>query len=98
MGSQVQCYTRLVYSCAMANLTITVDEETLKRARIRAIEEGESVNRFLARQLARYARTDQDADRRRENAKRFVQLSKEAAGSSEGRGWTREQLWEDALQ
>ena len=82
----------------MANLTISVDEEVLKRARIRAIEEGDSVNRFLARQLARYARVDQDADDRRESANRFIKLSKRTAGSSDGRGWTREQLWEDVLQ
>lgn len=28
----------------MTNLTITVDEQTLKRARMRALEEGTSVN------------------------------------------------------
>ncbi len=36
----------------MANLTITVDEETLRRARIRAIQEGTSVNHYLAQQLS----------------------------------------------
>ncbi|MGC5248498.1 hypothetical protein ACPXB3_16425 [Gordonia sp. DT219] len=35
----------------MANLTITVDDKTLKRARIRAIERGESVNQYLAQRL-----------------------------------------------
>lgn len=75
-----------------------MDEETLKRARIRAIEEGESVNRFLARQLERYARTDENIQKRQEAAARFVELSKRTSGSSGGRGWTREQLWEDALQ
>lgn len=39
----------------MANLTITVDPETLKRARIRAIEEGTSVNRVLGHHLRAYA-------------------------------------------
>ena len=39
----------------MANLTITVDPETLKRARIRAIEEETSVNRVLGHYLAVYA-------------------------------------------
>ena len=40
----------------MANLTITVDEEVLKRARIRAIEQGTTVNTILAEHLARFAR------------------------------------------
>jgi plasmid stability protein len=31
----------------MANLTITVDNETLRRARIRALERGTSVNALL---------------------------------------------------
>lgn len=39
----------------MANLTITVDPETLKRARIKAIQEGTSVNRVLGEYLGTYA-------------------------------------------
>jgi len=39
----------------MANLTITVDEDTLRRARIRAIERNESVNAYLAEALRQYA-------------------------------------------
>ncbi len=39
----------------MANLTITVDPETLKRARIKAIEQGTSVNKVLGEYLAVYA-------------------------------------------
>lgn len=37
------------------NLTITVDEEILKRARLRALEQGTSVNAVLAEHLRRYA-------------------------------------------
>lgn len=39
----------------MANLTITVDDEILKKARIRALEQGTSVNAILAERLATYA-------------------------------------------
>lgn len=35
----------------MANLTITVDDEVLKRARIRALERGTSVNAVLGEYL-----------------------------------------------
>jgi hypothetical protein len=40
----------------MANLTITVDEEVLRRARARALEQGTSVNAILSEHLARFAR------------------------------------------
>jgi plasmid stability protein len=40
----------------MANLTITVDDEVLKKARIRALEQGTSVNAILAERLRVYAR------------------------------------------
>jgi hypothetical protein len=47
----------------MANLTITVDDEVLKRARMRALEQGTSVNALLSEHLARFARTrDQQAE------------------------------------
>ncbi len=39
----------------MTNLTITVDEQTLKKARIRALEEGTSVNAILRDYLETYA-------------------------------------------
>lgn len=38
----------------MANLTITVDPETLKKARIKAIQEGTSVNKVLGEYLTVY--------------------------------------------
>jgi hypothetical protein len=37
------------------NLTITVDAETLRRAQVRAVQRGESVNAVLAEALRRYA-------------------------------------------
>lgn len=39
----------------MANLTITVDPETLERARIKATEQGTSVDRVLGEYLVEYA-------------------------------------------
>ena len=42
----------------MANLTITVNGDLLKRARLRAIEEGTSVNAVLRRYLESYARDE----------------------------------------
>ncbi|MFW0792314.1 hypothetical protein AAFP30_00740 [Gordonia sp. CPCC 205515] len=77
----------------MANLTITVDDATLKRARIRAIERGESVNQYLAQQLREYADADAANSRLRRAAVDFVALSRDLSGSSEGHGWTRDELY-----
>ena len=91
-ATRVSCYTGYV-----TNLTITVDADTLKRARIRAIQRGESVNQVLARVLREYAGQSEEATRRRAAAERFVELSRALAGSSEGQGWTREELYEERL-
>lgn len=73
------------------NLTIAVDDEVLRRARIRALEEGTSVNAVLRQYLESYA----DAARRRRAAiSRLLNLSK-TAGSGRGTAtWTRDDLHE----
>lgn len=74
----------------MANLTITVDAETLRRARIRALERGESVNAHLAECLNRYA----GGSPQRDVITRVFDLADKAgAGSAAtGRSWTRDDL------
>ena len=76
----------------MANLTITVDPETLRRARIRALERGESVNSDLAEALRRYA--GPDLDRQAEALSRLDAIADKAGvGSPDGgRAWTRDEL------
>ena len=49
----------------MARLTIRVDPETLKRARIRALEQGTSVGALLRAYLDAYVEADVDRERRR---------------------------------
>ena len=39
----------------MANLTVTIDEGVLRRARIKALEQGTSVNKVVSAYLERYA-------------------------------------------
>jgi plasmid stability protein len=39
----------------MANLTLSVDEEIVRRARIRALEQGTSVNAVIRQMLEAYA-------------------------------------------
>ena len=43
------------------NLTITVDDETLRRARIRALSQGTSVNAVLRELLESYAGSEAEA-------------------------------------
>lgn len=76
----------------MANLTITVDPEVLRRARIRALERGESVNSYLSEALRRFA--GPDLDRQAEAFARIDAIA-DAAGTGSpvgGRTWTRDDL------
>ena len=76
----------------MANLTITVDEETVKRARIRALEEGTSVNALLRGYLEEYSGIRRE---RREAGRRLLELSKNSGMSSGGQGLPkREELYD----
>ena len=73
------------------NLTIVVDDDTLKRARIRAIRENTSVNALIREYLAAYARTDR---RRTEACKRLITLSRSCRSRRGDAKWTREDLHE----
>ncbi|CDI03445.1 conserved hypothetical protein [Candidatus Competibacter denitrificans Run_A_D11] len=78
----------------MTNLTISVDAEVLKRARIRALEENTSINAVLAQYLVHYARLD---DSRRQRQAALEGLLTLAEHSQAGRGesvWTRDALHE----
>ena len=73
------------------NLTIAVDDDVLRRARIRALEEGTSVNAVLRQHLESYA----DAVRRRPAViARLLNLSKTAGSGRGSAAWTRDGLHE----
>jgi len=75
----------------VSNLTITVPEDLLRRARIRALEQGTSVNAVLREYLAAYGGA-QESTRRAVGT--ILELSKRA-GSRRGRKrWTRDDLHE----
>ena len=74
----------------MANLTITVDEDTLRRARIRALERHESVNAYLAEMLRRYADEAPNHVVFGDLAKIAAELRAGVDGT--GRTWTRDEL------
>ena len=72
----------------MANLTVTIDEEVLRRARIRALQLGTSVNAVVRDYLASYAGESPAVDAITE----FVRVARTAnTGSGKrGRSWRRE--------
>ena len=76
----------------MANLTVTIDDELLHRARQRALRQGTSVNALIREYLTSFADTAR-IDEARDN---LVSLSRRThAGSGHGgRQWTRDELHE----
>ena len=84
------CYTD-DERCGMANLTVTIDDEVLRSARLRALEQGTSVNALLRAYLESYAGL---RDRRAQAVTELLTLS---GSSSSGRGdrrWTRAEIHE----
>lgn len=49
----------------MANLTLSIDDELLRAARVRAVTEGTSVNEVCRKAIEAYARTDSAQERLR---------------------------------
>lgn len=71
------------------NLTVTVDNDVLKRARIRAIMEGTSANAVVREFLAAYAGA---AGPRRVAVDRLLTLSGAATSGRGTANWTRDEL------
>lgn len=76
----------------MTNLTLTVEEEVLRKARIRALELGTSVNALVRGYLSRLAGRSTAA----EGITEFLAATKDAGASSgpEGRTWSRDDLYD----
>ena len=75
----------------MSNLTIPVDEAVLKQARMRALEEGTSVNALLRDYLERYIGKGQQY---RQATNSILAIAKRSVAASQGRRWTRDELYE----
>jgi hypothetical protein len=80
----------------MSNLTLSIDEETLRRARIRAIEQRTSVNAVVRQFLESYAGVEDE----RRALHRFLEIadSSDAGSARQGRQWTREELYEERVR
>ena len=79
------CYT----GWTMANLTVTIDDELLRRARLRALEQGTSVNALLRDYLVAYAGAD---DARQRALADLLDLSAAATSRRGAATWTRDDL------
>lgn len=73
----------------MARLTIVIESETLKRARMRALEEGTSVNAVVRDYLADYAGMKAQKGKAIKDLLRLSQRAKTRRGN---RRWNREVL------
>ncbi len=76
----------------MANLTVTVKDQVLKRARIRALENGTSVNALVSDYLEQYAGVGASAQALVE----FLEIAERSRASSgpRGRAWRRDDLYD----
>lgn len=73
----------------MTSLTIAVNEETLKRARLRAIQEGTSVNAVLRDRLEEYAG---GSEARIQALSEILESSSRSTMRLGGRKWQREEI------
>lgn len=80
----------------MRNVTIRVDEQTLRRARIRALQEGTSLNGVVREFLASYAGGDEEMEARQH----LISLANDAAidGRLDEREWVRDDLYKDRIR
>lgn len=81
----------------MANLTLSVDDELLRAARVRAVSEGTSVNEICRKAIEAYARPDSPEERlRRFDA--FIARMHSRARPSQPTPWkNREEFYDEVL-
>ena len=75
----------------MANLTIVVEEDVLKRARLKAVAQGTSVNAVLREYLAQYAGGSAAQGQAVAHILRLARASRARRGR---RAWSRDELHE----
>jgi hypothetical protein len=78
------------------NLTVTIDDEVLRRARIRALGQGTSVNAVVRQFLESYAGAEKEQEARL-NLAALARASRASSGEG-GRSWTRESIRAERLE
>jgi plasmid stability protein len=74
----------------MTNVTLSVDDQVLRRARIRALQQGTSVNALIRDYLERIAGESPAAA----GIAEFLDIAAQARAASGGRSWTRDELYD----
>jgi hypothetical protein len=75
----------------MANLTKVVDNEVLRQAQIRALEQGTTINAVLGEYLENYAGCTQ---KYKKATARILELTNKSTAASNGQHWTRDDIYE----
>jgi hypothetical protein len=78
----------------MANLTIVIDENILKKARMRALEEGTSVNAVVRQYLESYTGAHHG---HQATVAEILNLSKKSRSRKGSKRWTRDDLHDRTL-
>jgi plasmid stability protein len=78
----------------MANLTLTIDEEVLKRARVHALERGTSVNALVREFLESFAHGEAEL----EAIAAGIDAIADAAPARRSSRWTRDELYAERLR
>jgi hypothetical protein len=79
---------------AKANLTIQLDAETIRRAKVAAARRGTSVSALVARELGDLVAQDERYEAARQRALELLASAKPRGG----RTWTRDDLYADRLE
>jgi plasmid stability protein len=79
----------------MANLTIVIDDRLLQAARIKAAQQGTSVNEVCRDAIARFAQADQEVQERIDRLRAIAGRARPGQGS----GWPgRERFYDEVLE
>lgn len=74
----------------MRNVTLAIEDEVLRRARLRAVQEGTTVNAIIRKYLAEYGSSE---ERLREAMDRILESSEKYGGRMKGGKWRREDAY-----
>jgi hypothetical protein len=80
----------------VANLTLVIDEDVLRRARIKALEQGTSVNAVVRSFIDEFAGEDEQMKARRAIVESALAYTGRGSGPG-GRAWTRDEIYEERL-
>ena len=76
----------------IANLTIAIDDDVLKKARLKALQQGTSVNAVLRDYLGQYAGATPERERA---VRKLLELASRSRAATRGRRrWTRDERHE----